>query len=166
MYKIIGADGKEYGPVSLEQLRQWLSEGRVNQETRVLPEGGADWKKLGELPEFTAAPTTPQPLRPAGFQSITPASRRMNGFAITGLILGILSLVMCFCCAGIPFNVLGIIFSAVALNQIKNRPDEFSGKGIALAGLICAILGLILGITILTVSMFMESGQLFDGKNF
>lgn len=165
MYKIIGADGKEYGPVSLEQLRQWLSEGRVNQETRVLPEGGADWKKVSELPEF-AAPGTPQPLSPPGFQSMAAAPRRMNGFAITGLILGIISLVACFCCAGIPFNVLGIVFSAVALAQIKNRPDEFSGKGIALAGLICSILGLILGITVLTLSLVFQSEQIFDGKNF
>ena len=27
MYKIIGADGKEYGPISLEVLRQWIAEG-------------------------------------------------------------------------------------------------------------------------------------------
>ena len=39
MYKIIGADGKEYGPVSTEQLRQWLLEGRVNSHTQVQPEG-------------------------------------------------------------------------------------------------------------------------------
>ena len=35
MYKIIGADLKEYGPVSVEQLRQWISEGRVNAQTKV-----------------------------------------------------------------------------------------------------------------------------------
>jgi len=26
MYKIIGADQKEYGPVSADQLRQWLGQ--------------------------------------------------------------------------------------------------------------------------------------------
>ena len=39
MYKIIGADGKEYGPITSEQLRQWMAEGRANLQTRVLPEG-------------------------------------------------------------------------------------------------------------------------------
>jgi len=53
MYKIIGADGKEYGPVSPEQLRQWITEGRVNTQTKMLPEGGVDWKPLGTLPEFS-----------------------------------------------------------------------------------------------------------------
>ena len=55
MYKIIGADGKEYGPVPLEQLRQWLAEGRVNSQTQVQSPTAADWKPLGELPEFASA---------------------------------------------------------------------------------------------------------------
>ena len=29
MYKIIGGDQKEYGPVTAEQLRLWVTEGRV-----------------------------------------------------------------------------------------------------------------------------------------
>ena len=52
MYKIIGADGKEYGPVTLEQLQQWFAEGRINTETRVRSAEAADWKRLGDLPEF------------------------------------------------------------------------------------------------------------------
>jgi len=39
MYKIIGADGKEYGPIPAEQLREWIAEGRANAQTKVLPEG-------------------------------------------------------------------------------------------------------------------------------
>lgn len=62
MYKIIGADGKEYGPVSAEQLRQWLTEGRINNQTRIQADGSADWKAFGDCPEFAnAAPTTPPP---------------------------------------------------------------------------------------------------------
>ncbi len=38
MYKIIGADGKEYGPVTSEQVRQWITEGRANAQTKVQPE--------------------------------------------------------------------------------------------------------------------------------
>lgn len=155
MYKIIGADGKEYGPVSLDQLRRWLSEGRANLETRVLPEGGTDWKKLGELSEFTGP--APQPIYPPGFQSISAEPRRINAFGITGLILGVISLPLSFCCAGLPFNVLGIVFSAIALAQMNNRPTEFSGKGIALGGLICSIVGLILGICIVSYQVFLHA---------
>ena len=54
MYKIIGGDGKEYGPVSAEVMRQWIGEGRMNGDTRIMGEGG-EWKTLGESPEFAAA---------------------------------------------------------------------------------------------------------------
>ena len=43
MFKIIGADGKQYGPVSVEQIRQWLAEGRAKPETLAQAEGSADW---------------------------------------------------------------------------------------------------------------------------
>ncbi len=54
MYRIIGADGKEYGPISAEVLRQWIAQGRTNAQTRIRPEGAADWKLLSEFPEFAA----------------------------------------------------------------------------------------------------------------
>ncbi len=54
MYKIIGGDGNEYGPVSAETLRQWIAEGRVNGETRTRSETG-EWKTLAGFPEFAVA---------------------------------------------------------------------------------------------------------------
>jgi hypothetical protein len=55
MYKIIGADGSEYGPVSADQLRQWIAERRANAQTKVQPEGSAEWTSLGTLAEFADA---------------------------------------------------------------------------------------------------------------
>lgn len=52
MYKIIGADGHEYGPVTTEQLRQWIREGRASPQTKVQAEGATEWKTLGEFSEF------------------------------------------------------------------------------------------------------------------
>ena len=89
----------------------------------------------------------------------------MNGFAITGLVFGIISLPMSICCAGIPFNILGIIFSAIALSQIKHKPDEFTGRSIAIGGLVCSIIGVILGATIVTLSLvFNWGGRFLEGK--
>jgi hypothetical protein len=71
MYKITGADGKEYGPVSMEQVRRWIRENRVNAQTKVQPEGATEWQLLGSLPEFadalaaktaSTAPPTPDSL--------------------------------------------------------------------------------------------------------
>jgi hypothetical protein len=62
MYKIIGADQKEYGPVSVEQLRQWIAEGRVNAQTLVRPEGETEWRPVSAYPEFgQAAGASPSP---------------------------------------------------------------------------------------------------------
>jgi len=56
MYKIIGADQKEYGPVTAEQMRQWIAEGRVNGQTIARAEGTSDWKPLSAFPEFADVP--------------------------------------------------------------------------------------------------------------
>ncbi|MBC8094890.1 MAG: DUF4339 domain-containing protein [Akkermansiaceae bacterium] len=63
MYKIIGADQKPYGPVTGEQIRQWIAENRVNAQTQVQAEGTEEWKPLVAFSEFAAAlgidPTAP-----------------------------------------------------------------------------------------------------------
>ncbi|HTS16346.1 MAG TPA: GYF domain-containing protein [Verrucomicrobiae bacterium] len=74
MYKIIGADGKEYGPATVDQIRQWMSSGSVNLDTRTQAEGTTGWKPLREFPELAAAfaavspasgpPTIPAPAGP------------------------------------------------------------------------------------------------------
>ena len=55
MYKIIGADEREYGPVTGEQLRQWIADGRANAQTKAQAEGEAEWKRLADFPEFHAS---------------------------------------------------------------------------------------------------------------
>lgn len=63
MFKIIGADEKEYGPITVDQLKQWIAESRVNAQTRVLTEGASEWKPLVEIPELAALlPATPPPV--------------------------------------------------------------------------------------------------------
>jgi hypothetical protein len=64
MYKVIGSDGKEYGPVSLEDLRRWISEKRVDTKTMVQAEGDSAWKPLAGLPEFADLLGTPSAAAP------------------------------------------------------------------------------------------------------
>jgi hypothetical protein len=52
MYRIIGADGHEYGPINMDQLQKWIAEGRVNAATKILIEGQTEWQSLSDLPEF------------------------------------------------------------------------------------------------------------------
>ena len=55
MYKIIGSDGREYGPVNAETIRQWIAEGRLHGPSQIQGEGQTGWKPLGDFPEFAAA---------------------------------------------------------------------------------------------------------------
>jgi hypothetical protein len=52
MYKILGSDGSEYGPVSVEKIKQWIQENRVEKKTPVKPDGAEDWVFLESVPEF------------------------------------------------------------------------------------------------------------------
>ncbi len=51
-YVIIGGDGKEYGPVSAEELRQWYQEGRLNGQSLVKSMSDAEFRPLIKFPEF------------------------------------------------------------------------------------------------------------------
>jgi predicted RNA-binding Zn-ribbon protein involved in translation (DUF1610 family) len=66
-----------------------------------------------------------------------------QGFAITSMVLGILSL---FCCGPI-LGITAIIFSVVATNGMKTSKN-FDGKGMATAGLVLGIIGVVLGILV------------------
>lgn len=150
MYKILGTDGKEYGPVSLEQLKQWIAEGRVNAQSRVQQAGSTEWKSAGEVPEINAFFAPPAP--PAGTLAppIPPAvallpqlptpTQGQKGLAIASFVLGLASFVLCLgVFAGIPAVILGHIAQARA----RRSPERYGGAGFALAGLIIGYLSLV-----------------------
>lgn len=67
MYKILGSDGKEYGPVTLGNIVEWIRDGRANLQTKARKGDETEWKTLGDFPEFVptgVAPTftAPPPL--------------------------------------------------------------------------------------------------------
>ena len=153
MFKIIGADGREYGPITADQLREWIAQGRATAQTRVQAEGSAQWKPLTEYLEFAAALSRALPPQPApGPISITPTPRT-NPMALTSMIMGIISITCCMCCYGMPFNVLGIIFSLVALAQIKNDPLSQEGRGLAVAGLVLSIASIVMAAIFLMLGL-------------
>jgi hypothetical protein len=80
MYKVIGADGKEYGPVSADRIRQWIAEGRLGADTKAQVLGSTEWKPLCEFPEFAGE------FGVAAVVSPTTVLRKVHGPAI-GLIL-------------------------------------------------------------------------------
>src|ERR1039458_6628258 len=126
MYRVLGPDSKEYGPVNGEVLRQWITEGRANAQTRVKPEGAGDWQTLASVPEFEALFALPAGAVLPLFAA--PAETKTSGLAITSLVLGILGI------CGIT-ALVGLIMGIVALVKINRSGGRLSGQGLAIAGI-------------------------------
>jgi uncharacterized RDD family membrane protein YckC len=96
-YKIIGGDGAEYGPATLEELRSWIGDGRVAGTTQVWRTDVAHWlpaaRYLELHPDLERLHASVSPgyvagaLRPVGFWP------RLGAYLIDRLVL-IMLLVM------------------------------------------------------------------------
>src|SRR5437016_14082822 len=65
-YKIIGTDGKGYGPVALSELQKWVGEGRITGATQVARSDQPGWSTAASFPELgvrdsTVPASTPTP---------------------------------------------------------------------------------------------------------
>ncbi len=161
MYKIIGADQKEYGPISAEVLRQWLAEGRVNASTKIQAEGAEGWKPLSQIPEFGL--TTPPPLTPS--LPPPPQAASTNNMAVWAFGVSLLSFCCCICQPWVGIiSLVAMVLGVMALSQSKQYPNQ-TGKGFAIAAIIISVLSLILcAICILgaiffpSISEFLKNG--------
>jgi len=178
-YEIIGGDGKEYGPYPAEKIRGLLSENRLKPYSKIRPTQG-DWTTVEALPEFaqppvtesaqppaqptvaTAAPYNPQP-HIAPVSPVPPAGPPNNPLAVTGMVLGISTLVLGCCCGRIPIlgffatlvsfvtPIAGIICSCIARKQIRESNGAQGGDGMATAGLICSSVYLLMLVAIIVL---------------
>jgi hypothetical protein len=71
------------------------------------------------------------------------ASGTSNGFCVASLVLGIIGIPTH--CAVIP-PVLAIVFGIIGYNQTSAAGSEAKGKGMAIAGIICGIIGGLLAV--------------------
>ncbi|MFD0960825.1 DUF4190 domain-containing protein [Paenibacillus chungangensis] len=62
---------------------------------------------------------------------------KTNGKAITALVLGILAIIIPY--LGFIIGIVAIIFASLAFKEIKQRQEQ--GRGLAIAGLVCGIIG-------------------------
>ncbi len=54
-YTIIGGDLKQYGPVTADDVRLWIAEGRLGEKSLMKVEGEAEFRMLETFPEFAGA---------------------------------------------------------------------------------------------------------------
>lgn len=166
-YFIIGGDGKQYGPVTGGQMREWVTQGRVNAQTRVRSEAGPDWQPLESWPELAdlcgggnaGAPppvsgSAPQPMPPPGVQgSVYAVPAATCQLAVWSLGLAILGIICCGLFTGIP----AVICGHKARADIRNSQGALGGDGMAVAGLILGYIGIVVTIVITLVYGFAMS---------
>jgi GYF domain 2 len=58
-YTMIGADGLQYGPITLDQLKSWVTEGRVTAETKILRSDTNSWLPAANYTELGLMPPVP-----------------------------------------------------------------------------------------------------------
>ncbi|HXR05195.1 MAG TPA: DUF4190 domain-containing protein [Verrucomicrobiae bacterium] len=142
-YTLIGGDQKQYGPVTDEQLRQWILDGRLNPQSQVKAESDAEWRPLSAFPEFAAALAARSAVRgapPPLPSDAPPLPAKTSGLAITSLVLGILGLFTCGITA-----LFGLILGIMAMVKAKSPGrGAAGGSGIALAGVIVSAIFLLM----------------------
>ncbi len=99
MYKIIGADGQPYGPVTPEQIRRWIAENRLNAQTLVQTDGTSDWRPLATFPELAAELKPPTPPTLGSGPALPPlagpdTAADLSGKASTKIAAGICGIVL------------------------------------------------------------------------
>jgi hypothetical protein len=140
MYKIIGADQKEYGPVSADEMRRWIAEGRVNGQTLIQAEGQADWRPLSTFAEFA---TSSQPVPGSVPLSPVPgpdAARLVSGPATAMMVVGILCAVAAV--LSMLSNMLGMGAGARGGQNIPPQLQQWMEMSSGGVGIFLNLLGL------------------------
>jgi uncharacterized RDD family membrane protein YckC len=86
-YKIIGGDGIEYGPATLNELKEWILDGRVAAMTRVWRSDLSAWSAADRYTELRPDlarlhAAAAQQTRPCGFWA------RLAAYILDGFVMG------------------------------------------------------------------------------
>ena len=135
-YRIIGADLREYGPVDLEEIREWINEGRADANTLVCEMDEKQWIRLRDLPMVAGDLPNSAPKITGGM------SKTGDGTIRISYLFPAILCTLFFC---VPFGIAGIVF-AVQANS-KAQQGDLSGASVAAsrAKLMC-ILSFIIGL--------------------
>ena len=140
-YKIIGADSREYGPVEIDEIRDWIAEGRADADTLVCEVDGNQWIKLRDLPDVEGALPKLATARPTGTLQIN--------YLVPAILCTL------FCC--LPFGIAGILFAVPANAKVQQGDIDGGAVAASRAKLMC-LLSFVLGL--ISLIWFFSSGEL------
>ncbi len=104
----------------------------------------------GEQPYYGQQPAygpPPSYVPPPSYYALSGATPVTNGMAIGSLVVGIVSLVLSFCCAGLSLlGIVGVVCGFVARSQIARSQGYQTGAGLAVAGIVTSAIAVVLGV--------------------
>lgn len=83
------------------------------------------------------------------YQNYVPEPEEGPGYAIAGMVFGILS-ILC-CCQPFIAGVLAIVGMVFSIIVLKDRKP---GKGMAIAGVVCSSIGIVIALTMIAYKIF------------
>jgi len=146
----IANQGVQRGPLELQELPQ----NGLHADSMVWTEGMTDWQRAAAVPEV-AKLLAPQPIAStaAVITYQTPPIGQSNGMAVASLVLGIIAVPFsCHPMLGLTPGILAIIFGFVARGNIR-RGETAVGGGMALAGIICGFVPIVLWGAVLLIGV-------------
>ena len=157
MFTIIGGDGKEYGPISAEDLRQWIAEGRLNAHSQVKAEGDTEFRPLEKFPDFADAFAPSEPaasLRPESADDFNARDYELDlvgcltqGWNLVKEHFGILfvTFLVMMLIAGVLPGILAAVLSVVIPKSLMAAAWFSTGFKIALSAVTAVVLGPLAG---------------------
>jgi hypothetical protein len=114
----LSRNGQVIGSYTLDELRKYMTEGRVALSDQLLPEGGTEWVSVAQVLEPTASsPTTSGALPPLAPPAPPVPPPKPNNHLVTSI------LVTLFCC--LPLGIAAIVFSAQV--DSKHARGDYAG---------------------------------------
>lgn len=92
------------------------------------------------------------PYQPPTYQS---QSASTDPLAVTSLVLEIIGLRLGMCCGvfSLPFSLGAIVLGILSIVRCNGEQPEYGGKGLAIGGLACGIISLLLCLILLVVAL-------------
>jgi len=169
MFTIIGADGREYGPVTAATIKHWIGDNRVNLQTRARRADQSEWRTIGDFTEFNPSavppllehpesepPPVPVFMAPAQPEPVVPelAGRltRLGAFFVDYLLSVLVALPGAL--------IIGPTFLDLVLTAARGETPDFStvNAGALTLGMLVLALGSLL-LLIVQIVMLSTRGQ-------
>ena len=167
-YTIIGGDQKPYSSVTADDLRKWITDGRLNAQSLAKEENGTEWRPLSAFPEFAdvlAASSAPPPPFSSPVAAASggrdAALQLVKGPAIGLKVTAILGLVLV--AAGLVMNIMTLGGFQVFPQQINDPQmqkllSSLSGG----LGIVQGIIGGVVGVIVLIGAAKMQKLQSYQ----